>query len=350
MTRKLPVVPNGVVDRQGSPRFGTFRGELPAVKLDGLSGLWEPKWWQWPLRRKRWNYGLVCTDEVLVCQAVVHGGYFGQAFSYVVDLYEEKAVCEISLTGAPSAQALVNDRPSRGHHSSFRTAGAEMATTRDLAGGPFRWTSRISAARLLQPGGMVMDAQIGVDDVGPALTLISPVDNGGLLNITQKWAALPVRGDLRVGSRTYRLDGGLAGMDYTQGILARRTTWRWAMALGRLFDGRRVGINLVEGFNDSLDDVGESAIWIGDRLIPLERPTFEFYPEHPERPWSISTADDRLELYFWPYHVYRNMRRWKVIDSWFLQPAGRFEGRIRLDGKVEELTLYGVTEDQDVWW
>lgn len=350
MTRDLAVVPNSVVDRQGQPRFGTFRGELPAVSFRELSGDWEPSWWQWPARRKRWNYGIAVTDEVLLCQAVVQGGYFGQAFTYVVDLYEERAVAELKFTGAPEVQAHVNDRPSRGHMSAFRTAGAALETSRDPAGGAFRWTSRIGAVHHREPGGIELDARLGVEPVGPALTVISPVEDGGLLNVTQKWAGLPLEGDLRVGTRTYRLDGGLGAMDYTQGILARRTTWRWALALGRLFDGRSVGINLVEGFNEGREDTNENALWVGDRLIPLGRATFEFDRDHPDRLWSLTTECGTVELYFWPYHVYRDVRRWKIIDSWFIQPAGRFEGRLRIDDQTHEVSLYGVTEDQDILW
>lgn len=349
MENQLQMVPNALVDAAGAPQFGTYRGELPAVDYEALRPPWQPLWWQWPARRKRWNYGIAVTDEVLVCQAVIEGGYFGQSFIYAVDLFEERAVAQVKLTGLPRAQARVNDRPAMGHRSTFSAPGASLAIERPPTGEAYRWKTDISAVHHREPGGLAMDAEVAVDGAGPALTVISPVDDG-LVNMTQKWAGLDLSGDLRVGSRSYRLDRGLAALDYTQGLLARRTCWRWALALGRLYDGRSVGINLVAGFNDGTDRANENALWIGDRLVPLGRAHFDFDREHPERLWSIHTDCGRLELWFWPYHIYRDVRRWKIIDSWFIQPAGRFEGRLTLDGTTHELSLYGVTEDQDVRW
>ncbi len=348
--RLLEIVPNSVVDGGGFPRFGTYRGELPAVSLKPLGGKHTPAWWKWRLRRKRWNFTIAVTDEVLVCQAVVDGGYFGQAFLYVVDLYEEREVATKRFIGLPGVNAEVNDRPARGHDSSFRAPGVELMTSRGEGREPYLWQGRIHPMVQRQPGGFRVDARMAAPQSPPALTVISPVDQGGVVTVTQKWSALPLEGDLRVGSRTYRLDGGLAGLDYTQGILARRTVWRWAHGLGRLFDGRAVALNLVDGFTDGHEESNENALWIGDRLIPLERAEFEYSLENPDRPWSVRTIDGAVDLWFQPYFVFSDFHRWKIIDGHFLQPAGRFEGTIRVDGQTHHVVLYGVTEDQDIHW
>ena len=346
----LTSVPNSVVDRDGHPRFGTYRGELPAVKLDGLDGKHCPEWWHWGLRRKRWHYTIVVTDEVLVCQAVVDGCYFGQSFMYVVDLFEERSVLTRRFLGIPDKQARVNDRPARGHHSSFRAPGVRFQTTRGEGLEPYRWSCSLHPLLQMHPRGLQLEADLDPGKHGPALTVISPVDDAGIVNITQKRTGVPVSGRLRVGSRSYRLDGGLGGLDYTQGILARRTCWRWVNAMGRLSDGRSVGINLVAGFNDGLDGVSENAIWIGDRLVPLDRAIFDYSPSNPDQPWTVRTADGAVELYFTPYYVFSDYHRWKVIHGHFIQPAGRFEATIRVDGQRHDTTLYGVTEDQDIHW
>ena len=346
---KLNVVPNSVVDRQGAPRFGTFQGELPAVDLRRLAGRHRPRWWHWRARRKKWHYTIGVTDEVLICQAVVEGGYFGQGFMYVVDLYEERAVAEISSAGLPGMQARVNDRPGRGHHSSYRAPGIELALERGESSRRYRWKHRLHSLRQREPGGLALDADIDLEGAGPPLTVISPVD-GGVVNVTQKWAGLAMAGELQVGSRSYRLDDGLVGLDYTQGLLGRRTSWNWALGMGRLSDGRPVGLNLVAGFNDGDDSTNENALWVGDQLISLGRAHFEYQSSNPEHFWTVRTDDGAVDLYFEPCYVYRESRDWKVIDSYFVQPAGRFEGTIEVDGQRRPVTLFGVTEDQDVLW
>ncbi len=348
--RLLEVVPNSVVDRGGSPRFGTYRGELPAVDLRQLRGARLPGWLHWKVRRKRWHYTLAATDEVLVCQAVVDGGFVGQGFLYVVDLYEQSVVAQCQSPGLPGVQARVNDRPGPGHRSVFRAPGAEYDLERDERGDAYRWDCTLHPVRMRHHRGLQLDASIHPRGGAPALTVISPVDGTGVVNVTQKWAGLKVSGRLRAGSRTYRLDDGLAGLDYTQGILSRRTTWRWAQGLGRLYDGRAVGMNLVAGFNEGGDDTNENALWVGDRLIPLGRAEFDFDPDNPDRYWVVRTDDGKVEAHFEPYHVFREERRLGVLNSRFIQPAGRFEARISIDGKTHDVTLFGVTEDQDVYW
>lgn len=345
----LSVVPNSVVDRDGEPKLGTYRGELPAVDLDRLRGTNRPGWWQWKFRRKRWHYTVLVTDEVLVCQAVVHGGYVGQGFLYVVDLYEQRAVAETCLVGIPGVQAIINDRPSRGHRSAFRGAGARFALVRPDEGGAYEWSGRVHPLRQGHRAGLDLEAKIDPRGCAPALTVIAPVTGRGKVNVTQKWAGLSTEGRLRVGSRSYRLDDGLAGLDYTQGVLSSHTAWQWAMGMGRLHDGRRVGLNLVEGFNEGAG-TGENALWIGDRLIPLGAAEFTFDPDRPERYWTIRTEDGVVDLFFEPYYVYRDHRRSKVLDLRFLQPAGRFEARLEFEGEVHDVTLFGVVEDQDVRW
>lgn len=350
MGRVIPIVPNAVVDSKGAPRFGTYRGELPMIALDRLSGEFEPAWWKKKIRRKRWKYVLAVTDEVLMGQAIVDGQYFSNAFYYVVDLYQEEMIARGSFVGIPGVQGDVNDHPGSQHRARFTSGGVDLLIQRGEEGGPYHWQSQIGAARLMQPGGLVMDAEIDPRRGAPALTAIAPVSKGGVVNITQKWAGLPLKGDLRVGSRSYRLDQGLGGLDYSQGILARRTAWKWAMALGYLSDGRRVGINIVAGFNDDHPTANENGLWIEDRLIPLGRARFDYDLEDPSLPWSVQTLDKNLELYFQPYYVHREDKNLGVITSHFIQPAGRFEGRLKLDGEIHDLFLSGVTEDQDVYW
>ena len=350
----LQSVPNRVVSDAGVPQFGSYRGELPGVAFDGLGGEFHVAPWMWRLRRKRWQYSLAVTQDLLMAQAVVDGRYFSQAFFYAVDLREERVVGKASFVGAPDVQGVVNDFPGAQHFSRFRAPGARLIHHREPLRAPLRWQTDVAEVLALQPGGIHVDAAMQTDPVGaggvaPALTVISPVA-GGRLNVTQKWAGLPLSGRARVGSRTYDLAGGVGGMDYTQGILGRRTTWRWAMALGYLHDGRSVGINLVEGFNDDHPTANENALWLGDELIPLDRARFTFDRDHPERLWEIETKDGQLKLRFEAFYVHDESHNLGVIRSHFVQPAGRFDGVLRLGGEHHRLVLHGVTEDQDVRW
>ncbi|TXD35573.1 DUF2804 domain-containing protein [Lujinxingia vulgaris] len=343
-------VPNAMVDRLGSARIGTYRGELPAVQLHRLRGAEALEGAAAKVRRKRWQYSAICTDEVFVAQAIVHAGYAAHTFMYAVDLLEERPVLRFGGLGVPGLQVEVGDCPGVGLAAHYRRPGAHLFTRREPRGMPYEVGATLGTWAAPAFGKTDLLAELHTEQAAPALTVISPVPDPGRINVTQKWTALPVKGHFKVGSRSYDLDGGLGALDYTQGYLGRQTAWRWAMGMGRLPDGRRVGLNLVEGFNDTHPTANENALWVGRELIGLGRARFTFEKEHPERPWEVTTGCGRVRLHFRSIFVHREVRNLGPIRSYFLQPAGIFEGEIKVGGTTYPVRLVGVTEDQDIWW
>jgi hypothetical protein len=344
---ELPWTPDAFVDPGGFPRFGTYRGALRDVDLRALKGPYAlPLPLRW-LKHKRWQYAQVCTPEVVALFTIADLTYTANAFVTVVDLKERRAVFDRGFLGGPGF-ATVGDRPGQGLAARFRLPGVRMSCTRgeepcyrveiEARGQP------LGGARLAWRG------EFQADGAPPPLTVIAPVPHG-VVNVTQKWCNLPATGALEVGSRRYALEGGLAGLDYTQGYLARRTAWRWAMANGRLPDGTPLGFNLVEGFNEGESTANENALWVGSRLLPLGRAKFEFNKRDVLDEWRVSTSDGALELTFQPIFAHREERDYRVVSSHFAQPIGVFRGKVRLpDRSVEIADLGGVTEDQDVRW
>ncbi len=341
--------PESVENDQGHPRFGTYSGALAKVSFDALGGPYRLPLPLRAVRRKRWQYSLICTPDVVALFAIAHLSYTANAFAAAVDLKARRPLFDEGYLGLPGAMAAVNEHPGRGHHSRFRSLGAKLSCARgekddryalevELGLSPLRPSVRLSA-EVLAAGG------------APPLTVIAPVNEGGVVNVTQKWAAMLTVGSLEVKGRRFVLDGGVAGMDYTHGLLGRRTSWRWAMANGRLEDGTPVGLNLVEGFNEGADEANENALWVGDRLVPLTRARFAYNPQDVLDPWHVRTTDGQVDLHFKPLHAHRDERDLGVVKSRFLQPAGTFEGTLRVDGEALRVSwLAGVTEDQDMVW
>ncbi|HEU4406259.1 MAG TPA: DUF2804 domain-containing protein [Polyangiaceae bacterium] len=343
----LPSAPPDVADDRGAPRFGTYAGELGRVELGRLSGRFQPPVPLRPLRRKRWHYAFVATNEVALACAVVDLGYAANAFVVALDLGAERPIVDLSMLGLPGLLARVNDRPAEGAEARFRTRGARLSIERAEGSRAYRLRGAIGSTG--SSPSLHWDVELSTDRRGPALTVVAPVD-GGRVNVTQKHAGLGARGLLVAGARTYRLDRGVGGLDYTQGYLAYRTAWRWAFACGRLEDGTPFGFNLVEGFNAAAG-VSENALWLGDRMTPLGPARFRFRRDALLEPWQLATDDGALDLHFRPLWVHREARDLKVIESRFAQPLGLFEGRARAFGRALTLrALPGVTEDQAMRW
>jgi hypothetical protein len=348
----LPPVPSSVLDPEGNPRFGTYFGELAEVSLRAAGSNRLAATALDLFRKKKWAYALLTTPEVVTLVAIVDLGYSATAFVTVVDLHRKLLVFDESFVQLPGPLVEVNDRPARGLKAWFRTAGAELAIEREHGSEHYR--IRVDVSRLRRPiaGGLRLDAEV-LGEGGPSpIAVVAPVGGrNDTVNVTQKSGGLLASGTLQVGGRRFKLDGGVSGLDYTHGHLARKTAWRWAFAQGRLEDGKTFGLNLVDGFNEDHPDANENALWLGDRLVPLSRARISFNQSDPFDRWRLRTVEGEVDLTFHPIHAHREERNLGLVQSRFIQPAGLFFGSVKAGGDTVALQgIPGVTEDQDVVW
>ncbi len=284
---------------------------------------------------------MVANAQVMVALALLDAGYATNAFLFAVDLATRSLLVDRTALGLPRMSGRVGDRPNEGSDARFSAQGLRIAITRANGSGAYR----ISA----QAEGLVLDAELDATNAPSGLVLIAPVPDGPL-NVTQKTSGLSARGTVRINGVVHSLDGGYGGFDYTNGLLARHTAWRWAFATGRDADGRCVGLNLVEGFNDA-GTASENVVWIDRTGLPVGRARFAFDAHAPLERWVITTDDHAVDLSFAPIGAHREDRNLVVARSHFVQVAGTFAGTVRTpSGVIAISALPGVTEDQDVLW
>lgn len=346
----LPSAPLSVEDSGGAPRFGTYEGNLDVVDLSRLTGAYQLGPVERRLKHKKWLYGFVATHEVAALFAVVDVNYSSNAFAMAVDLKTQEVLVDQGYLGPPRPLVQVSDIPAAGLEVGFRLPGARFQASRLPGAAPYAVRVRVGLPVPLPPPRLLLDFRLATEDAPPPLTVIAPVD-GGVVNVTQKHAALVAHGRLEVSGRRWRLDGGIGGLDYTHGYLGRRTAWRWGFACGRLADGTPLGLNLVEGFNEARDDVNENALWLGRKLIPLGRARFVFNKRDVLDPWTVETTDGAVKLAFKPIAAHREERDLVLVKSHFVQPVGKWTGTITVDGVTHRIDgVPGVVEDQDVTW
>ncbi len=343
--KELPQAPLSVEDPSGAPRFGTYEGAMEVVDLKRLRGGYSAG----PLARlrmhKKWVYGFVATQEVAALFAVVDLSYSANAFAMALDYTTGRVLADDGALGLP-AMVSVNGHPASGLAARFTHPSGRWKAWRDF--GEERYRAQVTLGALKPK--LSLDAEWVTAGAAPPLTVIAPVD-GGIVNVTQKHAALLTRGTLTAGEKRFSLEGGVGGFDYTHGYLARETSWRWAFVCGRLDDGTPLAINLVEGFNESRDDVNENAVWLGNRLFPVGRARFTWNPQAILDGWEVHTTDGTLKLHFKPWAAHRELRDLKLIKSAFQQPVGLWEGEVKLDGRTRTFSnAPGVAEDQSVLW
>jgi len=352
--RELGPPPTSLVRSTASPfdvtrdvALGSFAGALPAVawgaaaRAAGHGALWQVA------HDKRWIYVALRDGPLVVAAAVVRTGYAATALTWVWDACEPGFVDErVAMSQALAAEVVdggAGARVARFEAGGLRIVIDDASMTVDALRG-----SALGAG--VRAASAVADAPLHVRVVleplhAPPIAAVVTID-GGLASATQKHLAV-ARGEVVAGGRRRTIEAAMAAVDYTNGLLARRTVWRWALAMGRAGDGRRIALNLVQGF------VGEAecALWVDDELVPVGEGEFELDTKDPMSPWRIRTQCGSVDLRFQPGAVHAQERDLVLVKSRFLQPAGRFTGTLRVRGvDLGPFDLLGVAEDQDVTW
>jgi hypothetical protein len=331
--RMLTEIPAQFLDpRTGAPAWGTYRGVFRRVDLGPITR----DRFECFATQKRWFYGAITAEPLLLAFAIVDLGYAAHAFACAYE-HGRGLLVDRSMMGVPGVCRVAQKGDRRIDARFLHPSGSLRVLARD--GDP-----AIEAA--IRLADLEVRAALETRGAPPPITAVAPIPRGHV-NVTEKGALLSVRGAALVAGRRVALDGACAGYDFTQGLLARRTRWNWAFLVGCAATGERVALNLVQGF------VGEPecVAWIDRELIPLAEGRFEFDRDAPESPWRIRTEDLAVDLRFEPGAVHAEQRDYRLVRSRFVQPLGAFSGTIRAADRVFRIErALGVVEDQDVTW
>jgi hypothetical protein len=357
----LDPAPARAVSSDGIPHFGGYAGIVAQTGMSALAGPHrlggsDPAGVaRRRLREKSWVYLFAATEEIAVTSALVNGGITGSGFLMVTDLKTGSVIADSSRKGALAA---VNDAPGDGLRATYRLPGTRYTVRRD--GDEIRFQASLGRSMASVPGRSQawVELDLTLREGGLGITAVSEVEHGreSSVSVTGKASCLATTGSVVVhgehGPRTWTLDGGLGGYDYTKGLLCRSTAWRWAYGTGQLEDGTVLGFNLTEGFSGVGERSRENAVWIDGRPTPLDpRSRFTFDRSDLMAPWRVATADGSVRLRFEPLALHNEHLDIRVLRSHFVQPVGHFSGEIDVEGRTHVLDrIPGVAEDQDIVW
>ena len=327
----LPAAPPNLPGPDGQPLFGRYAGQTGAIDWSRLAAPFArgPLWRR--LHHKRWHYVALCTERVFCAVAIVDLGWAGTAFAYAFDRDDGDMLANFSQDGLPGRAARLADHA--GGSSRFEAGNTRIALDSDGAG-----RHELS----LRCDFLEIDAAFG-PGASPLLLASGPVARGSA-HATQKSSGMPLTGEVRTWREEYDLAGGVASFDYSNGLLARQTAWRWASA-----HTLEMGFNLQAGYFGG----HENALWLDGEVHALAPAHFLYDSSDPLSQWHIFTEDDLLELYFTPEGARRDNRKTLLAASRYLQPVGTFSGWVRSapDQPKRIVTrMMGVTEDHASRW
>lgn len=190
---------------------------------------------------------------------------------------------------------------------------------------------------------MSIDARIDLAQTDP-LRLCTRTGYRGW-TYTEKTAPVPISGTLNSRGKTWDLSQTLALTDWTCGFMRRNTFWNWASSACVLPDGKRLGLNLSSGVNETA--FTENAFWIDNERIKVDTVNFAFNSGNLMNPWKIRSFDGKVDLEFIPETKREDCVKAFFVASRFTQLMGQFSGTLTTDSN-ERITLCnvpGFTED-----
>lgn len=325
---KLAPAPVDAVGADGLARFGRYQGLAGAPGWANLApphargALWRR------LHHKRWHFVALVTEELFCGVAIVDIGWSNTCFAYAFDRGKGRVLAAFSPLGVAGLTAFVGATVAEG--ARFGMPGRHIAITPEGVHGHHL---------LLRGGRFRIDAHYSGE--GPRLLAIGPTFDGGSVHSTQKSPGLALTGEVEADGRRYRLEGGTASYDFSNGLVGRRTAWRWISA-----HSAQLGFNLQSGyFGDA-----ENALWVDGNLLPLGPLEVEV---EPSGCWRMHTADGLLALRFTPEGTRFDDKQLLVASSRMRQHVGRFDGWVKAgkDAPRRLVTgLAGLAEDYRARW
>ena len=325
----LPAAPDCLLDTRGLPRHGRYQGHIAHLDWQAMP-LSLPQRLLRPLRHKRWQYLALTHADYVIGLAVVDVGWTGAAFAYLFDRCQGRLLADVAADGFPLHGAHIADQAFAAARFASRKLSVRFSPQER------RLTVEVQSARLQ------LAAHLDLASTPPVLAAIAPAN--WLAHSTHKSGALHVSGFADCQGQRFSLDGAVASLDYSNGLLARDTDWRWASA-----HSPTLGFNLQQGYMGE----AENAIWLQNQLYPLSAVRFDFDPQQPMHAWQICSEDGLLQLQFTPEGLREKNQNLLIASSRYIQAIGRFDGYLtdpRSGSRHVVQALCGVTEDHYARW
>lgn len=339
-------VPARLVDGEGHPNTGAFRGVIRDLNTRDLRGPFRAGPAQW-LREKRWNQINVVSPDVAVGIAVLDLKYLASAFCYVLDRRTNRLHEFARL--APFGLGVHFSGDSQRGVVRFRSRGIRIELEHDVPGG----AHRLKLSSRTYRG--AIDLSLRITDDGRTTMPINSVQGlppYGLI-YSHRSGPLGASGQVMVDGRSRAVTAGesYAMVNWLWALHPRDARWTWVSGAGRSADGKRVvGFNLTRG-SDGLGEP-ENFLWFDGEPVPVGRVGFVMDLARKDGEWAVRSEDGRVRLSLRPDVVRLGQRDAIWAKVYFRQPIGRFSGTLvdQRGNPVEVRDLAGFAADQTVRW
>jgi hypothetical protein len=135
-------------------------------------------------------------------------------------------------------------------------------------------------------------------------------------------------------------------IDFSKGYPPKHTQWNWTSFMGQLEDGTPLGINVVDGFNNNMENV----VWLGTERILIGPVCYQYKQPLEHSLWKVDALDGNLSLSMQGIGNRKEHINLRFLKSKFVQVFGSIQGRIRYQGNWKKFSGQGVMEEHEAIW
>lgn len=332
---------NSLIDDNGKPVFGFHKG--PINNLNISQYVLPGKFKMQPagrklmeiFRHKRWIFTGIYSRDFIFGMAMVHAGYLSELFLYVFNR-KDKSIKQFDFMMPLALNTKFIGSAADGRFT-FKNSGADAQVI---------LSEKEAAVKCEIHNRVKID--IIFARLSDGLNLVTMEGNQGF-NYTMKECGMKVKGNINIDGKEYAVKKAISAgsMDFSFGILQRRTVWDWASGCGTDTKGNNISFNFSRGINKN--GHSENAFWINGRRFDAGITEFCYDEKNMMKEWTVKNKN--VSIVFKPEGQREADINMFLIKSVYSQPFGIFSGYIK-DGKKKYIIkeAYGVTEKHEAKW
>jgi hypothetical protein len=316
-----------LLSEEKAQAFGIYNNVVPDTSTnvwDGSKGWKSPRRWQ----RKSWIFFGAYSADIFVGFAIVDAGFLGKAFCYV---YRPKTG-EILENGIDRPFAFEANFEAN-LESYWQLGQYEILTKKGQMHFNF-------LGKKFQLSMQCTHNEHGLSFICPSKGSNRP------FHYTYKNLLLPTNIQLKQKGETQFFNNLQGSIDFSKGYPPKHTNWNWTSFSGYLEDGTPIGINVVDQFNQNMENV----VWLGTERILIGNVGYQYNKPLAKSLWKVRSLNGDLELSMQAKGSRKENINIKFLKSKFTQVFGAIEGRIRHQGTWKKLSGYGVMEEHEAIW
>ena len=177
-------------------------------------------------------------------------------------------------------------------------------------------------------------------------SVVAPSKEKRPFNFTYKNLMIDSEVEIKYKGKSYHAKGNFGAIDFTKGYPPRETMWNWLSFIGKTTSGKTIAANIVDNFNDNMENI----LYVDGIKTVLSKANFLYKKPMDKNVWKINTLDNLLHLEVHPLGKRSEDLNLMFMKSKFTQIFGEIKGDVRIDGKLENFTAVGVTEEHFALW